>query len=180
MKMARYGLLALAMTLLVAGCAKTMVHPAAAPAASTTPAVSTAPMTTTANQPAVTTTQQQLSPLDNPDNILYKKTVYFDFDKSNIKSEFLDMLTAHAKYLMAHPQARVRIAGYTDERGTWAYNIALGDRRAQSVRRFLLFQGVSPDQLSTVSYGEAHAVCHEHNEGCWHLNRRAVLVYLNQ
>ncbi|MGH8280840.1 MAG: OmpA family protein [Gammaproteobacteria bacterium] len=56
----------------------------------------------------------------------------------------------------------------------------MGDRRAQSVRRFLLFQGVNPDQLSTVSYGEAHPVCSEHDETCWSQNRRAVLVYLNQ
>lgn len=180
MRKVRYGLSALAMSLLLAGCAKTMVHPVAAPAASTAAPVATpAPTTSTTSAPVATTTQQ-LSPLDNPANILYKKTVYFAFDKSNIKPQFLSMLTAHAKYLMAHPGARVRIAGYTDERGTWAYNIALGDRRAQSVRRFLLFQGVSPDQLSTVSYGEAHAVCHEHNEGCWKQNRRAVLVYLNQ
>ena len=176
MKTLRYGSMILALTLLIAGCAKT-VKPVTAPAAvSAAPAPATAPTTATAAAPA----QTALSPLDDPNNILYKKTVYFDFDKSNIKPEFLDMLTAHAKYLMAHPEARVRIEGYTDERGTWEYNIALGDRRAQAVRRFLLFQGVNPDQLSTVSYGEAHAVCHEHNEGCWHLNRRAVLVYLTE
>lgn len=178
MKTIRFGLFALAVVLVAAGCAKTAVKPVA-PAASTAPMATSAPETSTTSAPAATPAQQ-LSPLDNPNNILYKKTVYFDFDKSNIKPEYLDLLTAHAKYLMAHPEARVRIAGYTDERGTWEYNIALGDRRAQSVRRFLLFQGVNPDQLSTVSYGEAHAVCQEHAESCWHLNRRAVLVYLNQ
>ncbi|HKS93297.1 MAG TPA: peptidoglycan-associated lipoprotein Pal [Gammaproteobacteria bacterium] len=175
MKTLRYGFVMLALALFIAGCAKT-VKPVTAPAAVTTPPVTAAPTTTTAAAPSQTT----LSPLDDPNNILYQKTVYFDFDKSNIKPEFLDLLTAHAKYLMAHPEARVRIEGYTDERGTWEYNIALGDRRAQSVRRFLLFQGVNPNQLSTVSYGEAHAVCHEHDEACWHLNRRAVLVYLTQ
>lgn len=175
MKNLRYGSVMLALALLIAGCAKT-VKPVPAPAAVTTPPATTAPTTTTAAAPPQTT----LSPLDDPSNILYQKTVYFDFDKSNIKPEFLDLLTAHAKYLMAHPEARIRIEGYTDERGTWEYNIALGDRRAQSVRRFLLFQGVNPNQLSTVSYGEAHAVCHEHDEACWHLNRRAVLVYLTQ
>ncbi|MGH8292379.1 MAG: peptidoglycan-associated lipoprotein Pal [Gammaproteobacteria bacterium] len=175
MKTLRYGSVMLALALFIAGCAKT-VKPVTAPAAVTTPPAATAPTTTTAAAPPQTT----LSPLDDPNNILYQKTVYFDFDKSNIKPDFLDLLTAHAKYLMAHPEARVRIEGYTDERGTWEYNIALGDRRAQSVRRFLLFQGVNPNQLNTVSYGEAHAVCHEHDEACWHLNRRAVLVYLTQ
>ncbi|MDE2139075.1 MAG: OmpA family protein, partial [Gammaproteobacteria bacterium] len=155
MKTLRYGSVMLVLALFVAGCAKT-VKPVPAPPAVTAPPASTAPTTTTAVAPPQTT----LSPLDDPNNVLYQKTVYFDFDKSNIKPEYLDLLTAHAKYLMAHPEARVRIEGYTDERGTWEYNIALGDRRAQSVRRFLLFQGVNPNQLSTVSYGEAHAVCH--------------------
>jgi peptidoglycan-associated lipoprotein len=146
------------------------------PAATTVAPAAPAPTPSTAAAPAVT----QLSPLDDPNNILYKRVVNFDFDKSNIKPEFLDLLTAHAKYLIANPNQKIRIEGYTDERGTWEYNIALGDRRAQSVRRFLLFQGVNPDQISTVSYGEAHPVCSEHNEGCWSQNRRAVLVYLNQ
>ncbi|MDE2091007.1 MAG: peptidoglycan-associated lipoprotein Pal [Gammaproteobacteria bacterium] len=176
MKILRSGLMLLAVALFVAGCAKT-VKPVTAPAVSTAAApASTAPMTSTATAP----TQAQISPLDDPSNILYKKVVYFDFDKSNIKPDFLDLLTAHAKYLIANPNQKIRIEGYTDERGTWEYNIALGDRRAQSVRRFLLFQGVNPDQISTVSYGEAHAVCNEHNESCWSQNRRAVLVYLGQ
>ncbi|MDE2273750.1 MAG: OmpA family protein, partial [Gammaproteobacteria bacterium] len=125
MKMERYASLILAVALVLAGCAKT-VKPVPAPPAVTAPPASTAPTTTTAVAPPQTT----LSPLDDPNNILYQKTVYFDFDKSNIKPEYLDLLTAHAKYLMAHPEARVRIEGYTDERGTWEYNIALGDRRA--------------------------------------------------
>ncbi|MGB9428773.1 MAG: peptidoglycan-associated lipoprotein Pal [Gammaproteobacteria bacterium] len=175
MKVLRYGLMILAVALFAAGCAKT-VKPVVTPVASTAAPAATAPTPSTAAAPAAT----QLSPLDDPNNILYKKVVYFDFDKSNIKPEFLDLLTAHAKYLIANPNQKIRIEGYTDERGTWEYNIALGDRRAQSVRRFLLFQGVNPDQISTVSYGEAHPVCTEHNEGCWSQNRRGVLVYLSQ
>jgi peptidoglycan-associated lipoprotein len=176
MKVLHYVFVALTVALLAAGCAKT-VKPVTAPAVTTQAApASSAPKATTAAAPA----QVQISPLDDPNNILYKKVVYFDFDKSNIKPEFLDLLTAHAKYLIANPNQKIRIEGYTDERGTWEYNIALGDRRAQSVRRFLLFQGVNPDQISTVSYGEAHPVCSEHNEDCWSKNRRAVLVYLSQ
>ncbi len=176
MKTLRFGCMALAVALFAAGCAKT-VKPVTAPAVTThVAAPSTAPTMSTAAAPP----QTQVSPLDDPNNILYKKIVYFDFDKSNIKPEFLDLLTAHAKYLIANPNQKIRIEGYTDERGTWEYNIALGDRRAQSVRRFLLFQGVNPDQISTVSYGEAHAVCSEHIESCWSQNRRAVLVYLSQ
>ncbi len=176
MKALRYGLMLLAVAVFLAGCAKTVQPVTAPPAATAAPAATTASTTSAAAAPV----QAQISPLDDPNNILYKKVVYFDFDKSNIKPEFLDMLTAHAKYLIAHPNQKIRIEGYTDERGTWEYNIALGDRRAQSVRRFLLFQGVNPDQISTISYGEAHAVCHEHTRPCWAKNRRAVLVYLNQ
>lgn len=176
MKLFRYGPMVMTLLLLMAGCAKTVQPVVSAPAATTAPAVTTA-STATTMAPVQTT---QISPLDDPNNILYKKVVYFDFDKSNIKPQFLDMLTAHAKYLIAHPNQKIRIEGYTDERGTWEYNIALGDRRAQSVRRFLLFQGVNPDQISTISYGEAHAVCHQHTRACWAKNRRAVLVYLSQ
>lgn len=175
MKFLRFGFMAFAVVLFAAGCAKTVKPVTPPPAAAPTAPATTPPATSTAAPPAAT----QLSPLDDPSNILYKKVVYFDFDKSNIKPEFLDMLTAHAKYLIAHPSQKIRIEGYTDERGTWEYNIALGDRRAQSVRRFLLFQGVNPDQISTVSYGEAHPVCTQHDEACWSQNRRAVLVYLS-
>ena len=131
MKFLRYSLLVLAVILFTAGCAKT-VKPVTAPPATAAAPAAMAPATTTASIPA----QAQVSPLDDPNNILYKKIVYFDFDKSNIKPEFLDLLTAHAKYLIANPNQKIRIEGYTDERGTWEYNIALGDRRAQSVDVF--------------------------------------------
>src|SRR5690348_14265551 len=172
MKTMRFGLMILALTLLAAtGCAKN-VKPAAAPAASTTPAPVAAPAAATTN------TASQVSPLDDPNSPLAQRVVYFDFDKSDIKPEFLDTLTAHAKYLVANPSQKVRIEGYTDERGTVEYNIALGDRRAQAVRRFMLFQGVNADQITTVSYGEAHPADGGHDETAWAKNRRAVVVYL--
>jgi peptidoglycan-associated lipoprotein len=173
MKMLRYGLMILALAVLAftAGCAKN-VKPAAAPVASTAPAPAAAPSAATTN------TAPQVSPLDDPNSPLAQRVVYFDFDKSDIKPEFLDTLTAHAKYLVANPTQKIRIEGYTDERGTVEYNIALGDRRAQAVRRFMLFQGVSADQISTVSYGESHPADPGHDETAWAKNRRAVIVYL--
>ena len=172
MKTMRFGLMILALTMLaVAGCAKN-VKPAAAPAASTAPAPVAAPAAATTN------TAPQVSPLDDPNSPLAQRVVYFDFDKSDIKPEFLDTLTAHAKYLVANPTQKIRIEGYTDERGTVEYNIALGDRRAQAVRRYLLFQGVTADQISTVSYGESHPADSGHDETAWAKNRRAVIVYL--
>jgi peptidoglycan-associated lipoprotein len=172
MKTLRFGLMILALAVFAAGCTKN-VKPAAAPAASTAPApVAAAPAAVTSNS------AQQVSPLDDPSSPLAQRVVFFDFDKSDIKPEFLDTLTAHAKYLVANPTQKIRIEGYTDERGTVEYNIALGDRRAQAVRRFMLFQGVSADQISTVSYGEAHPADAGHDETAWAKNRRAVIVYL--
>lgn len=171
MKTMRYGLMILAVAVLAAGCTKN-VKPAAAPAASTAPAPAAAPAAVTSNAAL------QVNPLDDPNSPLAQRVVYFDFDKSDIKPEFLDALTAHAKYLVANPTQKIRIEGYTDERGTVEYNIALGDRRAQAVRRYLLFQGVNADQISTVSYGEAHPADAGHDETAWAKNRRAVIVYL--
>ena len=171
MKMLRLGIMVLAVALFASGCTKNVkpVAPAAATAAPAT--VATPPAAAPAPAP-------QLNPLDDPSSPLANRTVYFDFDKSDIKPEFLDTLTAHAKYLVANPTQKIRIEGYTDERGTVEYNIALGDRRAQAVRRFMLFQGVSADQITTVSYGESHAADPGHDETAWAKNRRAIIVYI--
>ncbi|HET7922428.1 MAG TPA: peptidoglycan-associated lipoprotein Pal [Gammaproteobacteria bacterium] len=174
MKMLRYTTPVLGLMLVLAGCAKSVKPVTPPPAEAPAPATMTAPAAATAAAPA----PAEISPLDDPNSVLAQRIVYFDFDKSNIRTDFLDVLTEHAKYLIAHPEQKMRIEGYTDERGTVEYNIALGDRRAQAVRRFLLFQGVAPDQLTTVSYGEAHPEDAGHNEDAWAKNRRAVLVYL--
>src|SRR5437764_13740616 len=83
--------------------------------------------------------------------LLATRLVYFDFDSAEIKGAGTDVVAAHAKYLGAHPAIRVRLEGHTDERGSREYNIGLGDRRAQSVRRALLLQGATDTQLSTVT-----------------------------
>ena len=172
MKMLRFGILALVVALAAAGCAKNVKPVAPAPVTAAAPATVATPA------PATVNNAPQVSPLDDPNSPLANRIVYFDFDKSDIKPEFLDTLTAHAKYLVANPSQKIRIEGYADERGTVEYNIALGDRRAQAVRRFMLFQGVSADQISTVSYGEAHPADPGHDETAWAKNRRAVIVYL--
>ena len=172
MKTFRLALILAVLAVFTAGCTKA-VKPAA-PA----PVTAAAPATVAQPAPAAPAAAPQVSPLDDPSSPLAQRIVYFDFDKSDIKPEFLDTLTAHAKYLVANPTQKIRIEGYTDERGTVEYNIALGDRRAQAVRRFMLFQGVSADQISTVSYGEAHPADAGHDETAWAKNRRAVIVYL--
>lgn len=123
-------------------------------------------------------TQQQMDELDNPDSPLAERTIYFEFDKSDIQAKYLDVLTAHADYLMKHANVHIRLEGNTDERGSREYNIALGDRRAQAVRRFLMFQGVPADQITTVSYGEEKPADPGHDESAWAKNRRVDLVYL--
>jgi len=110
--------------------------------------------------------------------LLAKRTVYFDFDSSEIKGEGTDIVAAHAKYLAANPGTRVRLEGHTDERGSREYNIGLGERRAQSVRRALLLQGAGDAQISTVSYGEERPAVPGHDEAAWAKNRRVEIVYL--
>ena len=110
---------------------------------------------------------------------LQNRTIYFDFDSSEVKSDYNGLITAHARYLASNPSARVRLEGKTDERGSREYNIGLGERRAQSVRRALTLQGVADSQITTVSYGEERPAVTGHTEEAWARNRRVDIVYLN-
>jgi peptidoglycan-associated lipoprotein len=110
--------------------------------------------------------------------LLAKRVIYFDFDSSEIKGDGTDIVGAHAKYLANNPTARVRLEGHTDDRGSREYNIGLGERRAQSVRRALLLQGATEAQLSTVSYGAERPAVAGHDETAWSKNRRVEIVYL--
>jgi peptidoglycan-associated lipoprotein len=110
--------------------------------------------------------------------LLATRVVYFDFDSSEIKGAGTDIVAAHAKYLAAHSGTRVRLEGHTDERGSREYNIGLGERRAQAVRRALLLQGATDAQISTVSYGEERPAVSGHDEAAWSKNRRVEIVYL--
>jgi len=112
------------------------------------------------------------------EGLLAKHTVYFDFDSSEIKGDGTDIVAAHAKYLASHPNIKVRLEGNTDERGSREYNIGLGERRAQAVRRALLLQGASDAQISTVSYGAERPVDPGHDEASWAKNRRVDIVYV--
>jgi peptidoglycan-associated lipoprotein len=104
--------------------------------------------------------------------------IFFDFDSSEIRGEGTDIVAAHAKYLSSNPALRVRLEGHTDERGSREYNIGLGERRGQSVRRALLLQGAGDPQLSTVSYGEERPAAAGSDESAWAQNRRVEIVYL--
>jgi peptidoglycan-associated lipoprotein len=110
---------------------------------------------------------------------LQNRTIYFDFDSSEIKPEYNAVIAAHARYLAANTSIRVRLEGNTDERGSREYNIGLGERRAQAVRQALMLQGVPDAQITTVSYGEERPAVTGHNDAAWAKNRRVDIVYLN-
>ncbi|MBE3667426.1 peptidoglycan-associated lipoprotein [Vibrio navarrensis] len=105
------------------------------------------------------------------------QTVYFAFDNATIASDYEEMLAAHAAYLSKNPSLKVTIEGHADERGTPEYNIALGERRAQAVAKYLQAMGVQADQISIVSYGEEKPLLLGQTEEIYAKNRRAVLVY---
>lgn len=103
-------------------------------------------------------------------------TIHFDTNRSDVDSQAQGILTAQAKWLAAHPNVRVTIEGHCDERGTREYNLALGERRANAAKDFLASMGVSPDRMSTISYGKERPVAMGDDEQAWAQNRRAVTV----
>jgi peptidoglycan-associated lipoprotein len=114
---------------------------------------------------------------DNSESLLSKRVIYFDFDKSDIKSEYRPIVAAHAAYVAAHRSARVTLEGHADERGTREYNLGLGERRGNAISGLLSAAGAMGSQLDTVSYGEERPVCRVSDENCWWQNRRVEIVY---
>ncbi len=108
---------------------------------------------------------------------LAKKVIYFDFDKSEIKQEYADIVTTAARNLTGNSNLKLKLEGNTDNRGTREYNIGLGERRAQAVRRALMLQGVAESQLSTTSFGAERPAVEGDDESAWSQNRRVELVY---
>jgi peptidoglycan-associated lipoprotein len=104
------------------------------------------------------------------------KDAYFDLDKADIRADARNALSMTAQFLRSYPQIKVAIEGHCDERGSTEYNIALGDRRAQAAKDFIVSLGVPADRIQTVSYGKERPFCTEHDEACWQQNRRAHFV----
>ena len=153
--------------LLVACASEKPKEPEAAP----TPTVET-PAPATAPAPVVA-----VDPLNDPTSILAKRSVYFPFDVSAVQADDKPIVEAHGKYLSEHPDRKVRVEGNCDERGSNEYNLALGQRRADSVKKMLELAGAKASQIETVSYGKEKPVCTEHNEACWKQNRRSDIKY---
>ena len=118
-----------------------------------------------------------VDPFSDPNSPLSKRSIYFGFDQYRVNDSYNPVLKGHAQYLSGHAGASVMIEGNTDERGSSEYNLALGNRRAESVRKVLDVLGASDKQIEVVSFGKEKpkSTCHE--ESCWAENRRADIVY---
>ena len=115
--------------------------------------------------------------LKDPDSILSKRSVYYDFDSNLVKDEYKPVVSAHARFLQQHSEQAMRIEGNADERGSREYNLALGQRRADAVRQMMQLLGARSDQIETVSYGEEKPRGLGNDEASWAENRRADMVY---
>ena len=142
-------------------------------------AVKPAPDTAPVAKP-VTSKPVVANPLKDPNNILSKRSVFFDYDSSVIKDEFKPMVTAHARYLSQNRSAKMVVQGNTDERGSREYNIALGQRRADSVKQMMLLLGAQESQIETVSFGEEKPRAAGKDEAAFSANRRSDIVYAGE
>lgn len=116
-------------------------------------------------------------PLNDPAGILAKRSIYFDHDGYSVKEEFRPMLEAHARYLLSHKSRSLSVVGHTDEHGSSEYNLALGQKRADAVRRMLMLLGVPESQQESISYGEEKPKAPGSDEAAWAENRRVDLEY---
>ncbi len=110
-------------------------------------------------------------------NVLSARVIYFEYDSNDVAEAQLELVRHHGKYLSFNPEASVRLEGHADERGTREYNIALAERRAQSVKQLMEYEGADASQISVVSYGEEKPVAFGHDEESMQLNRRVEIVY---
>ena len=170
----RNSLLALAMAAAFAGCATTTEDPTAA--AATPPGTRTAPGTsaTTGTGPGARAVPPvSMSGRGQQSGPDLKRSVYYEFDKYDVKPEYRALIQSHAAWLKANPQARITIEGNADEQGSREYNVALGQRRAESVVKMLVLLGAKPEQIEAVSWGEEKPRATGHDEKSWAENRRS-------
>ncbi|MEO8315722.1 MAG: peptidoglycan-associated lipoprotein Pal [Pseudomonadota bacterium] len=180
-------LIVLVAAMLIAGC-KSKPPKVDAPAttdvpAATNPSTNPIPGNTGSQNSGVATVN--LTPpaapgaLGPPGALGAQRVIYFDYDSSDVRNEFIDVIAAHGRFLAGNATVRVRLEGHSDERGSREYNIALGERRAQTVKRALALQGVQESQIATVSYGEERPAAVGSDDNAWSKNRRVEIVYIN-
>ncbi len=133
--------------------------------------------TGTSNRDVSTVTTGSVDALNDPKGILAKRSIYFDLDSYIVKDEFKPLVEAHARYLSANKARKIVIQGNTDERGGREYNLALGQKRAEAVRKSLSLLGVGENQMEAVSFGKEKPKALGSDEEAWAENRRADIVY---
>ena len=121
--------------------------------------------------------ESEFAILKDPKSILSKRSIYYDFDKFDVKDEYRPLVEAHAKFLKEHPTAKMLIQGNTDERGSREYNVGLGQRRSDGVKSMLKLLGVKEEQIESVSLGEEKPKADGHDESAWSQNRRSDMLY---
>jgi len=161
------------LAMMLAACSSKAVKDTPAPAVEdkSTTSQSTAKVDDSASTSGASQSDMSVNPLKDPNNILSKRSVYFDFDKDEVKAEYRPLVEAHAKYLLANGTAKVVLQGNTDESGSREYNLSLGQRRAVAVKKVLNVIGVQDKQIETVSFGE------EKVTGAADKDRRVDIVY---
>jgi peptidoglycan-associated lipoprotein len=167
----------------LAGCASTPTEaPVEDKSSSTDPTAtaSTGASTSGTSTAGIGGTATGANPLKDPNNILSKRSIYFEFDSFAVSEQYKPIIEAHAKYLAANRNARVALQGHADERGSREYNIALGQKRADAVKRMMTLLGVQETIVETVSFGEEKPKNSGHDEASWAENRRVDIVYAGE
>jgi len=167
----------------LAACQSTPPKDAGAPVEERTPSAGSGTSTTGAGGTGVTGSAVgagQRNPLRDPSNILSKRIVYFDYDSYVVKDEYKPMVEANGRYLQANRTTRMTIQGHTDERGSREYNIALGQRRADALKKLMILYGATEIQIETVSFGKEKPKRDGHDEASWAENRRDEIVFVGE
>lgn len=176
--------LAALVALALAGCQTTPTPAPVEDKSGTTPPAATTGTTgaTTSGTSAgnVAGTATGVNPLRDPNNVLSKRSIFFEFDSFTVSDQFKPLVEAHARYLNANRSAKVTLQGHGDERGAREYNIALGQKRAEAVKRMMTLLGVQEVQIETVSFGEEKPKNLGHDEAAWAENRRVDIVYAGE
>ncbi len=181
-------LIAAAMAAILAGCSTQPSAPvddqstdaAAAAAAAAAKSGTTTSGVTTAGVSGASGGSGTSSALRDPNNILSKRSVYFEFDSFVVEDKYKAQIEAHAKYLANNRTAKITLQGHTDERGSREYNIALGQKRAEAVKRVMILMGAQEVVIETVSYGKEKPKREGHDEAAWAENRRVDIVYFGE
>jgi peptidoglycan-associated lipoprotein len=171
---------AISASLLLAACSSQPPAPEQSANSSSTSSDGKTGMSTTAPVSTSAVDPYSLAALKDPQSAVYKRSVFFDYDQYVIKDEFKSLVESHGMFLVKNSQIKMLIQGNGDERGSREYNIALGQKRADAIKKALLLQGATEAQIESVSLGEEKPVCTDSTESCWSQNRRGDMRYTGE